>query len=86
VGLLGGGPATSVSPRSNEKRTHGRTQTQDEAILQLVVAPAGAGKFAARLGARFSGTAGRQPAGRPLVVRMENANVSDEPLGLMGLK
>jgi hypothetical protein len=32
-----------------ENLTHGRTQTQGEAILELVVAPAGAGKFTAYL-------------------------------------
>jgi hypothetical protein len=34
---------------------------------------------------RWLGPAAK-PAGRPLVVLMENANVSDEPLGIMGLK
>jgi hypothetical protein len=36
----------------NEKLTHGRPHERDEAILELVAAPAGAGKFAARLGGR----------------------------------
>jgi hypothetical protein len=36
----------------NEKRTHGRTNHGGEAILELTVAPAGAGKFAARLDGR----------------------------------
>jgi hypothetical protein len=36
----------------NEKLTHGRPHERDEAILELVVAPAGAGKFTARLDGR----------------------------------
>jgi hypothetical protein len=35
-----------------EKLTHGQPHERDEAILELVVAPAGVGKFTARLDGR----------------------------------
>jgi hypothetical protein len=51
-----------------EKRAHGRPHERDEAILELVVAPAGAGKFTARLDGRTLRDGSRGQIGKPCIL------------------
>jgi hypothetical protein len=51
-----------------EKLTHDRTQTQGEAFLELTAAPAGTGKFTARLGGRTLRDGSRGQIGKPCML------------------
>jgi hypothetical protein len=58
-----------VSPeRQGKNLTHGRPHERDEAILELVVAPAGARKFTARLDGRTLRDGSRGQIGKPCIL------------------
>jgi hypothetical protein len=67
-----------------EKRIHGRTNHRCETVRELVVAPAGAGKFTARLDRRELCVSTKQIAPVRAHARTLQSSVADQSLGWSG--